>query len=306
MTFSSVLRRGILLSFVAVLLASPLSAQIEDHLSAYTGKNATGYLNPLVNAIGATLNGGLYRSASIPKEGFTVHLEFPIMGMFFSDDDKTFSAVTEAGFTPERRVMAPTVIGPTDAVIVDGDAGTSFAFPGGFDMGSFAITSPQLRVGAVFGTEAMIRFIAFRIGDSEIGDIMLFGIGGRHSISQYFGPAPPVDVSASFFYQRFKLGENENGDDLSLTNAYSLGVQASKTFPPVLTPYTGLYYSKYKTDVTYQSETSGTEEMIDLEYDESMVQWTLGLVLELSIINVFGEYSVASTSSFSFGIGFGF
>jgi hypothetical protein len=228
------------------------------------------------------------------------------MGLFFADEDKTFSAVTESGFTPEQTVMAPTVVGSTDAVIVDGDGGSSFAFPGGFDMGSFAVIAPQLRIGAVLGTEAMIRYIAFKIGDSEIGDIMLFGIGGRHSLSQYFGPAPPVDLAASFYYQRFKLGENKNGDDLSLTNTYSVGLQASKTFPPIITPYTGLYFNSHKTDITYQSEASGSEEDIDLEFDESTLQWTIGLQFKLAVVDLYGEYSIASMNSFSFGVGFGF
>jgi len=305
MDFSFVFRKGILSAVILVLCASPLAAQIEDHISAYTGENATGYLDPLAGAIGTTLNSGLWRSAHIPKAGFTIAIEFPIMGLYFSDDDKTFNATTETGFSPTQTVEAPTVIGDTKAVIVDGDGGTQFAFPGGFDVGSFALTVPQLRVGAVFGTEAMIRFVAFRIGDSDIGDVSLFGLGFRHSISQYMGPVPPVDLAASFFYQSFKLGENESGDDLTKTNTYSFGVQVSKNFPPILTPYTGLYYNKYKLEAEYESEVPG-EDLIDLTFDDGFIQWTLGIEFNLAVLNAYFEYNVSSYNSLGFGLGLGF
>jgi hypothetical protein len=288
-----------------LLCASPLAAQIEEHISAYTGDNATGYLEPLAGAIGTTLNSGLWRSAHIPKAGFTIAIEFPVMGLYFGDDDKVFDATTESGFSPTQTVEAPTVIGDPEAVIVSGDGGTQFAFPGGFDVGSFALTMPQLRVGAVFGTEAMIRFIAFRIGESDIGDVSMFGLGFRHSISQYMGPVPPVDMAAGFFYQSFKLGENESGDDLTKTNTYSFGVQVSKTIPPILTPYTGLYYNKYKLEAEYESEVPG-EELIDLTFDDGFIQWTLGVEFNLAVLNAYFEYNVSSYNSLGFGMGLAF
>jgi hypothetical protein len=306
MDFSHLFRKVIWAATLVLLITSPIAAQIEDHISAYTGENATGYLDPLAGAIGTTLNSGLWRSAHIPKAGFTIAIEFPIMGLYFGDDDKVFNATTEGGFSPTQTVEAPTVIGDTEAVIVDGDGGTQFAFPGGFDVGSFALTVPQLRAGSVFGTEAMIRFIAFKIGDSDLGDVSLFGLGFRHSISQYMGPVPPVDVAASFFWQSFKLGENESGEDLIKTKTYSLGVQMSKHFPPVFTPYTGLYYNSYTMDATYESEIEGEEDMIDLTFDDGFVQWTIGVEFNIAVLNAFVEYSVSSYNNLAFGLGLGF
>ena len=124
MGFSIKFRRGIWFAVLLLLLASPLSAQIEDHLTAYTGANATGYLNPLVSAVGTSLNGGLWRSAYIPKSGLNIALEFPFVGLYFKDEDKHFMGTTESGFSPETTASVPTVIGPTKAVIVEGDGGT--------------------------------------------------------------------------------------------------------------------------------------------------------------------------------------
>ena len=305
MGFCCLFRKILGAALFLLLIAAPLAAQIEDQLSAYTGENAEGYLDPLIGAIGGSMNAGLYRSAHIPKTGFTFSLEFPIIGYFFGDDDETFAATTESGFSPTQTVDAPTVVGSTEAVTVGGDGGTTYAFPGGFDVSSFAFTSPQLRVGSVFGTEAMVRFIAFKVGDNELGDLSLFGLGFRHNLSQYMGPTPPLDVAAGFFWQSFKLGENENGDDLFTTSAYSFGVQGSRHFPPFLTPYTGLYYNSYTTDITYVSESGGEEDSIDLSFDDGYVQWTIGLELNAAILDLFVEYNVSSHSSFAFGLALG-
>jgi hypothetical protein len=234
---------------------------------------------------------------------FTIAIEFPMVGLYFTDDDKLFEGVTEDGFTPETTADVPTVIGPTEAVIVPGDGGTAFAFPGGFDVGSFAIVAPQVRVGGIFGSEAMIRFIAFKIGDSELGDVMLAGFGLRHSISQYMGPEPPVDLAASFYWQDFRLGENSDGDDLTRTQSYSLGAQASRKFGTVFNPYAGLYYNSYNTDVTYNSEATGEPVSTEISFDDAYVQLTLGIELNLWVFNVWGEYNIAERQSFGAGFG---
>ncbi|MDD3642510.1 MAG: hypothetical protein PHQ19_03495 [Candidatus Krumholzibacteria bacterium] len=299
------LRRCIRCCTIVLLASSPLSAQIEDHLAAYTGANAKGYLEPLADAAGISLSGGLYRGARIPKAGLTISLEFPVTGLFFTGDDETFMAATEGGFAPQRTVEAPTVVGPTQAVIVDGDGGTHFAFPGGFDVGSFAIVAPQLRVGSVFGTEAMVRFFVARIGGSELGRIMLAGFGARHSVSQYFPAEPPFDLAAGFFWQRLTLGENGSGADLLEAGAWSFGAQASRCFS-MLKPYTGLWYNSYTLDVSYESDAGGEPETIEIDFEKDYVQWTIGLELDIALFDLFAEYNVAGRGSFAFGLALGF
>jgi len=305
MGFSCQFRRGIWSVVIVLLLASPLSAQIGDNLTAYTGKNAEGYLDPLASALGGTLGSGAFRSAHIPIAGFHLSIEFPMVGTYFNDDDDHFMGTTELGFSPETTAEVPTVVGPTGSVTVPGDGGTIFTFPGGFDIGSFAIVAPQLKIGSVLGTEALVRFVAFKIGDSELGDVMLLGFGARHSISQYLGEMPFLDLSASFLWQDLKLGENENGDDLTSTSSLSLGLQGSKQLGNIITPYAGLYYKSYTTDVTYISEVTGTEESVEISFDDSFVQLTIGLEFNLWILNVWGEYNMAERQSFGAGLGLG-
>jgi hypothetical protein len=290
---------------LVLALASPAAAQIGDQLSAYTGENATGYLTPLADAIGADLNGALYHSAYIPESGFHMSLETRVVGVIFADDQRTFRATTQSGFSPETTVDAPTVVGPGEAVIVLGDAATEFAFPGGFDLNSFAIAVPQIRIGSYKGTEALIRYIAINTGDVEIGDLALYGFGLRHSISQYFEPTFPVDLAAGFFWQKFTLGE-----DLIDSQAMTFGVQASKRYPAgfvTFEPYASLSVDTFSMDVSYKSDAPGTDAVVDFTYDaDTSLHLTAGLSINAPVVSLNGEYSFAGQNTFAFGVGFGF
>ncbi len=296
------------LALAAVLAAvgSPAAAQIGDQLSAYTGENAEGYLKPLVDAIGTDLNGGLFHTARIPVSGFHISLEIPVVAVLFADDEATFDAVTENGFEPDPPADsfdAPTIIGSGEALIVTGEEGTSFAFPGGFDLNSFALAVPQLRIGSYMGTEALVRYIAINTGDVEIGDISLIGFGLRHNINQYFGPEFPVDLAGGFFWQSFKMG-----DGLLEANAMSFGVQASKRYgtTAAVEPYLGLALDSFGMDVSYESESSGEPEQVDFSFDsETSARLTLGLSMSYSVVNVNAEYTVAGQNGFAFGVSFG-
>ncbi|MCX5752448.1 MAG: autotransporter domain-containing protein [Candidatus Krumholzibacteria bacterium] len=312
MTFGGLLKKGIAALVLLLCFAPPLAAQIEDQLSAYTGANAKGYLQPFSSAFGADLNTGIFRTASIPKMGPKIRLELQIMSVIFGDDDRTFRAVTERGFTPKTYANAPTVVGSGKALMVEAADSTAFFFPGGFDLNSFALAAPQLRVGGVFGTEVILRYFALNIGGSddssgtELGNISLFGIGLKHSISQYLPPLFPVNLSAGFFWQTFSLGENKEGDKLISSKTLSIGVQASKKMAMFFEPYAGVSYDTHSMSVSYESKASDTPIDIDVDFEkESSMHLTLGLMLEFPVVKGFAEYNIAGQNSFALGLGFG-
>jgi len=288
-----------------ILAFGTASAQIEDQISAYTGANAEGYLQPLADAIGADLNGGLWGSAYIPVDGFHVSFDTRIVAVLFSDDDETFDATTEDGFLPEQIVEAPTVVGSGDALVIPGDGATSFAFPGGFSLNSFTLAVPQFRIGSYKGTEALIRYFALDTGDVEIGNVSLYGFGLRHSVSQYFSEPVPVDVAAGFFWQTFSLG-----DDLIDANAFTFGVQASKRLEAgvvLFEPYVGLSVDSFSMDVTYDYEGEEETESIDLSFEsDTGFRATVGMAVTASIVGLNAEYSLSDRSSFAFGLSLGF
>jgi hypothetical protein len=288
---------------VLLAVAATAGAQLEEQLSAYTGDNAEGYLEPLALAIGSNLNSGTFHSAYVPEGGFHLSLETPVTAVLFSDDDATFMATPEDGFVPAggaTEFEVPTIVGGGAAYFAEGEGGTSAAFPGGLDLGSFALAMPQVRIGSIRGTEALIRYISIDAGDSEVGEASLLGFGLRHSISQYM-TEPPMDIALGFLYHDFKLG-----DELIKATALTVGVQAGKRLGGgwfSLEPYAGVSYDYFQMDVSY--ETADTE-IIDLSFDsESTAHLTLGLNARLSAVSLYGEYNIANQSGFAFGLGIG-
>lgn len=304
MTASKLAAMFLCIGLSASLLYIPAGAEIDDQLSAYTNKNAEGYLAPLADAFGASLNGALHHSAHIPS-GLYFSLEFKAMVVFFGDDDRFFTATTEGSFQPEQSVDAPTVVGPGTSVSVPGSGGTTYIFPGGFDLHRFGLVVPQLRFGSLMGTEAMLRYFAIDTGDDDLGSLSLFGFGLRHDISQYLGPLPPLDLAAGFFWQKFNLGENDQGDDLLSSSAFTIGVQASKNLG-IFQPYAGLSLDYFSMDVEYDSEASGTTETLSFDYSsDTSARLTAGLTFNFFILHVNAEYSIANQNSFCFGLAAG-
>jgi len=306
MSFGKRLFAGLACAVLAASLAVPVEAQVEDQLSLYTGANAEGYLKPLSEAFGTTLNTGFFRSAYLPVSGFHIGFEILAMGLYFQDADRTFEAYTEGSFQPEQTVTAPTIVGSGDAVLISGLTGTSYAFPGGLSLNSFGLLAPQLRISSFYGTEFVGRYARVKSGDAELGDVTLWGLGIRHNISQYMGEDFAVDMSAGLIYQKFTAGENKEGNDLMDSNALSVGVNASKRFPLGFTtvePYTALSYDTYQMTVDYESDVSGRN---TVDFDRtSTAHWTIGLNLNLIYANLFAEYNVASMNSFSLGFAVG-
>ncbi|MDH3215367.1 MAG: autotransporter outer membrane beta-barrel domain-containing protein [Candidatus Krumholzibacteria bacterium] len=289
-------RLGMAIGTVMFLLlqAAPAAAELADNLSAYTGRNAQGYFGPLVDAFAADLNAGTFHSAYIPERGLQLSLEVRAMSVYFSDADRTFIATTEGLFRPETTVEAPTVVGRPEVVWVEGVGGTAYAFPSGFGLDSFQFAVPQLRLGSFYGTEMVFRFAFLDQGnDLLVGDLSLnlWGIGLRHSVSQYLNNDFPVDVAASVFWQRFAMEEKERGDDLVTAKTLSIGLQVSKRFA-MFEPYAGLAYDRFSLDASYEDEGDPTDR-VQLGFDRNdIVQLTLGLSFDLAFLNVHGEYNI--------------
>jgi hypothetical protein len=218
----------------------------------------------------------------------------------FNDSDRTFQAKAEAGFLgPTDTAEAPTVVGDEKAVVLDGYGGSQFIFPGGLDLSSFALPVPQLTVGGIMGSQVLVRWIAFDTGDSEVGNIKLFGIGARHSISQYL-PASPVDIAAGFTWQSFKVG-----DDLIDSKAFSIGAQASKRWA-VLEPYVGLGIDRFSMTTDYDYLAGGETRRVHVDFgSDSNVHLSGGLGVNLGFFHLFGEVGTAGRTIFATGFSLG-
>jgi hypothetical protein len=257
----------------------------------------------LVDALGADFYAGLYHTARVPERGLRVSLEMTFMSARFSDADRTFIAVTENGFQPELFKEAPTVVGQKEAVYVVNKDGRPFAFPGGFDLASLDFAVPQLRVGSLYGTEALFRIGFFYPGAANLGDFSLYGFGVRHSVSRYINDFP-IDVAIGACWQRFSLGDNERGGDLVSAEAWTVGFQMSKRFS-WMEPYAGVAYDDFGLELSYEGDT--VEDTIDMSLESNdHFRTTLGLCANVSFLAVYGEYNIGGQDAFALGLALGY
>jgi len=298
MRLHPVLRAGAASCLFAVALASPVSAALEENLTGLGSEQVQGYLDPFVQGLSTSLNTGIFRSGAVPLTGFGLTLDLRAAYIGFSDDDRLYTATTPGYET----VDAPTVIGDGAAVVADHEtvSGLHYHYPGGFDLEHFGVAVPQLTVGNVAGTRAIIRFIpSIDLGDEDIGSFEMFGIGGQHSISQYL-PTLPVDVAAGLMYQNFKIG-----DSLLDATAVAFNVMGSKRFGRTVSfePYLGLGLDSFSMDVEYEIDDGETTKV---EFDRANdFHFTLGTSLNLPGVKLNGEFNAAAVTGFAGGVSFG-
>jgi hypothetical protein len=281
------------------LAAGSAQAQLEENLTSLTGDQTQGYLGPLATGLSACLNSGIFKSGDVPVAGVNVTLDVKASYIGFSDESRVYTTPAVAGYPSTE---APTVVGDTHSVSVDHEtlgSAAQFQYPGGFDMEHFGVAVPQLTVGSVLGTRAMVRWISLSLGDEDLGDLSLFGIGAQHSISQYL-PGIPVDLAAGFMWQTFKIG-----DGTVDASATTFNVTGSKTLGPgpvTLVPYVGMGLDSFNMDAEYDTG----DETLKVEFDrQNDFHFTLGAGLNLPVVKVHAEYNVAAENGFAGGLSFG-
>lgn len=294
----------LLITLLCILFTSSLLfGQIQENLEIYSQTNAEGYIKPIVDCLGVNMNRGWYHSAKIPKFGLKFRFGLVAMLAPFMDKDKTFTATTEGTFKPRTDAEVSTVAGSEKSVEIKGTGETTFAFPGGLNMTGIPFVAPQLTVGYFMGTEATLRLFDTawlgKMGDTEIGDISLFGIGVRHSIDQYI-PLCPVDIAAGVFYQRISVSD----DFIKFTNLH-IGVQASKGLGPLLV-YGGLGYdnSNATMEWSYHGEFGDFEYSVDIAGDNG-IEATAGLGFNVFILHLNADISFGRRLAYSAGLHFG-
>ncbi len=287
-----------LVAVLGLMIADPAGAALEDNLSSLEDAQVQGYLGPFVDGLSTSVNTGIFRSASIPTTGFGLTVDLRAAYISFGDDERVYTAETPGYETVE----APTVVGDEGAVTASHESvpGLEFYYPGGFDMKNFGVAVPQLTVGNVAGTRAILRYVPeIEFSDEDIGSFEMFGIGGQHSISQYL-PALPVDVAVGLMYQSFKLG-----DSLLDAKALAANVMGSKRYGHTVSiePYVGLGIDSFAMDVEYET---GDDETTKVEFDrDNDFHLTLGASINLPGVKLNGEFNKAAVTGFAGGISFG-
>lgn len=191
------------LGFLCILgfYFNPVSAQkIEDFINSYIGDNAKDYLRPLSDMITGNIHTGI-REWSLVDSNFRIKLGLVVMASAPTSGMRHFTAKTSFGFEPEQSAKVPTIIGPNEAVALDGDNGTVFIFPVGYNLTFLPMAAPQLTIGGLFHSELTVRYFGFDLKD-EVGKIAFLGLGARHQLNPYLKNFP-FDLSVGYFYHRF-------------------------------------------------------------------------------------------------------
>jgi hypothetical protein len=256
---------------------------------------------PLVDAFRSNLNSGLFNTARVEPNGFHVSLEFTGMMTSFDEASRTFMAKTDQG-VDDKWVRVPTVIGDTEAVFTEGYASTVYAFPGGFDVGDWYLSAPQLRIGNWKGTEAVARAIFYNTGNDEIGSLGVWGVGARHSVSQYFPGIAPLDLAVAGMWQHARLHTSQDLDIVN-SNLYTLALHTGMAMGPFY-PYAGFAVDWYRFGVHYELEGFDPVDLrLDADHD---FQLTLGASYRVGFVAAYGEYNFADQNTLAAGLSFNF
>lgn len=275
--------------FIFIIFTIPIQAQFEDRFNELSEDLQKGYSTPLATWSGTYLNSGGYYSASVSKLfGF----KFSLIGMmiFIPEDQQTFKlddGTETATFFGEKGAAVP----GTEGYLI---------YPPGVNQSSVPMAMPQIAVSTL-GTELMLRYIPAI--DVEDVSFDLFGIGVKHSISQYI-PLLPVDIAVQIMYNKFAL----EGDDLLVaTSNLAFNAHASRSFG-LITLYGGLQYESTTLDLdyTYKSDI-GIDEQVKASIDgENGVRLTLGAALRLAVLVINADINIGSQTALIAGLNFEF
>jgi hypothetical protein len=208
----------------------------------------------------------------------------------------------------------------------------TFNLPPGADINTLAAGVPQIEVGSLWGTELLLRFIPPVDMGANVGDFAFWGIGIKHSISQYFRNRP-FDMAVQFIYQGTHL-ENEVGvTKAELTanaNMFNLNVQFSKNIEDILDVYTAISYDmiyinssyRYFLPVEIQWELGLLEwpnhgptpgypgdqnpQVTNLTLEDSNLKWTIGLKKDWGPVTFFADFNLGIIDIFTGGIQYTF
>ena len=319
--------KKILLSLLLIIFVTSLFAGIQEKLEQFGEKNGKMYVKPLVTAFGTTMNTGLFNTAKVLKP-FTFGLNVNMMAAFVPKEDKTFLPTRPDIYLPgtdiylyeEPTEETATVFGEFGEAIVHnqdlnyipGADELDIQMPDGANLPAVPFLMPQFNLGLPFGNEIMIRGFPKVEISKDIGDVGFWGIGLKHSISQYI-PLIPIDVAVQAAYQNFYVG------DLLTFSNFNANLEVSKKLL-MWTIYTGVGYDKtdVKADYTYTRDIIvGTapanytvdSEDINIKFDvdgENEIRATAGIRYSLLLLKLYADYTISKYNVFNAGIGISF
>ncbi len=359
-------RAGLLLCTMQLGLLLPVSGQLLTLDFIYGGvddaeKILQEYLKPFANIIGSDLNAGWYNTARPHQLGglditATVSwatapgsaLSYDISQLDLHGDvdlSNTSRAPTIAGEQEVRPELSYTgsYFDPVDGVEKEKEY-ASFTVPNGTGVDFFPLPMGQLTVGLPFGTDVSARFIPMmHLGD--YGEIGLWGVGGKHSISQwlpFINKVKILDISIQGGYTKVTSSAHVvvepqstvevdpnpgfNWDDqfvVQKIEGWTVNLIASQTLP-VITFYQGIGYASSLVEMLVEGHfpihsvvTEGAdlgkttyeivEDPIEIEYENfNNLRLNLGARIKLGVFTLHYDFTHTLYTTHSVGVGVSF
>lgn len=289
--------RKVVLIFTSLLLLTHLvkaQSSIDDYVDSYVGENAEPYVQPLADIFTSSINTGVWEWSTIDKD-FYLRLKLQGMATFPTASMRTFTGTTTGDFRPVQTAIVPTIIGDSRSVTVQGEDNTVYVFPGGLDMQTVFLGTPQITIGGFLNSELTARFLAFPL-NNDLDRVRFYGIGGRHSISNYFVDAP-IDFSVGYMYHHTEAG------DYIVSDQHLVSAHIGKS-GPVFSGQLMVGYQASNSDLHYIYDDGDTETEVDINLrNQNPFIMEAGLGVKLGPVMANGAISYSEHVAVAAGLG---
>jgi hypothetical protein len=318
------------------------------------------YLKPYTHVLGSDLNAGWYNTARPHKLGgldVTATVSWakaPPSALFFDMSQLELNGEVSNTSTS----IAPTIAGAQEVrpemsykETVDLGGGNvqdvefaNYTLPNGTGVDFFPLPMGQLTIGLPFGTDVSARFVP-EVGFRDYGEIGLWGVGGKHSLSQWIpviNKLKFLDISLQGGYTKVTSSarvtvtpqalvdvaptQNYNWDDqfvIQRVEGWTVNLLASQTLL-VLTFYQGIGYASSYVQVLLEGHypiqsviTEGDdrglttyevlEDPIDMEYSNfNNLRMNAGARLKLGVFTLHYDFTRTLYATHSVGVGISF
>lgn len=188
-----------------------------------------------------------------PPKAATLFGYMPDVRFYIPPSDTLIDALRQRSDYQAIAQLSPSVDSALVSLLDSLSLPPYLTLPPGVNMNSLIAAVPQFEIGSLWGTELLLRFIPPVEFDKNVGKFSFYGVGLKHSVSQYF-PERYFDAAIQAVYQRTSLTNTIGVTESSLeatANIFSANIQVSKELFEFLDVYSGLSYEQIDVTSTY-------------------------------------------------------
>jgi len=235
---------------------------------------------------------------------------------------------------PLYSMLAPSARDSVSSLL--GKFPTSFPMTSGSDISTLLLGVPQVEIGSFMGTELLLRLIPPMNLGKTFGKFSFWGVGLKHSISQYFNEGRKnrlFDMAIQGVYQGTNLQNTIGVTGAQLTadaQIYNVNLHLSKELNDWFTVYSGISWESINIDMKYvyylpvelqrqlglldvgqEYPTPGfpgdqEPSTVKMGLTEEQVKWTAGCKFDFNDFGICLDYSVSKFNILSLGMEYTF